>query len=110
MSDGGGWSPDDPLGTETFEAWDEALDSADEGDEEGLPASEGERSIDRQLFLDEVEVDEAGVRLDDPERMAVLDGGADDPDGVDGFDGRLLPRADEEGWDLDADEDVALPE
>jgi hypothetical protein len=110
MSDGGGWSPDDPLGTETFEAWDEALDSADETDEEGLAPSEGERSIDRQLFLDEAEVDEAGVRLDDPERMAVLDGGADDPDGVDGFDGRLLPRADEEGWDLDADEDVALPE
>src|SRR4051794_32251602 len=43
---------------------------------------------------------------DDPERMAVLDGGADDPDGVDGFDGRLLPRADEEGWDLDAGEDA----
>jgi hypothetical protein len=111
MSDGG-WSPDDPLGTETFEAWDEALDSADEGeaDAEGLPASEGERSIDRQLFLDEVEVDEAGVRLDDPERMAVLDGGADDPDGVDGFDGRLLPRADEEGWDLDAGEELGATE
>src|SRR3954453_8710474 len=110
MSDGGGGSPDDPLGTETFEAWDEALASADETDEEGLPASEGERSIDRQLFLDEVEVDEAGVRLDDPERMAVLDGGADDPDGVDGFDGRLLPRADEEGWDLDAGEDLTPTE
>ncbi len=30
MENGPDWSPDEPLGTETFEAWDEALDAEDE--------------------------------------------------------------------------------
>ena len=93
MSDGGEWSPDEPLGTETPEAWDEALDAEDEGEPEGLERSEGERSLDRQLFVDEAEVDEAGVRLDDPD-------GVDTRRGADG------PRPGDEGWDLDAGEDV----
>jgi hypothetical protein len=103
VSNGGEWSPDEPLETETFEGWDEALDAEDEGEPEGLEPSEGERSLDRQLFLDEAEVDEAGVRLDDPERMAVLSGGIDDPDGVDAGP-RAERRPGDEGWDLDAEE------
>ncbi len=100
------WSPDEPLGTEVFEAWDEALDAGDAGDPEGLDRSEGERSLDRQLFVDEVELDEAGVRLDDPERIVVLDGGADDPDGLDAPPAPAGPRPGDEGWDLDAGEDL----
>lgn len=113
MSDGGDWSPDEPQDTEVFEAWDEALDAEDEADPTRLVGSEGERSLDRQLFVDEAELDEAGLRFDDPERMAVLDGGADDPDGV-GEQPLPAPRAGEEGWDLDAavpgdDEDADDP-
>src|SRR5947209_19685337 len=50
---------------------------------EGL-RSEGERSLDRQVFVDEAELDEVGARLDDPKRIVVLRGGADDPEGLDG--------------------------
>lgn len=107
MSDRGDWSPDEPLGTETFEAWDEALDSEDDADPDSPERSEGERSLDRQLFVDEAEVDEAGLRLDDPEREAVLTGGGDDPDGADPALSPVVPRPGEEGWDLDAGEDVA---
>ena len=99
------WSPDDPLGTEAFDASAEALDADDAAHPEGLDRSEGERSLDRQLFVDEAELDEAGVRLDDPERIVVLAGGADDPDGLDGPPAPPWPRPGDEGWDLDAGED-----
>jgi hypothetical protein len=100
MSDTGDWSPDEPLDTETYESWDEALDEEDEL-EPAASGAEGERSLDRQLVLDEAEVGEAGVGFDDPELLAVLDGGIDDPDGVGVAPGgkRLL---DGDGWDLDA--------
>ncbi len=101
----GDWSPDEPLETEVFDAWDEALDAEDLADPEGLERSEGERSLDRQLFVDEAELDEAGARLDDPERIVVLDGGADDPDGLDTAPEPAGPRPGDEGWDLDAGED-----
>ena len=99
------WSPDEQLGTEVFEAWDESLDADDESDPHGLDRSEGERSLDRQLFVDETEVDEAGVRLDDPERIVTLSGGADDPDGLDAPLAGDEFRPGDEGWDLDAGED-----
>lgn len=96
------WSPDKPLGTETFDARDEGLDSEDQIAPVDVGGAEGERSPDRHLFVDQAEVEEAGVDLDDPERMAVLDGGADDPDGVGAADLPVEPRPGEEGWDLDA--------
>jgi hypothetical protein len=100
MSDTGDWSPDEPLETETYESWDEALDEDDELDPTA-PGSEGERSLDRQLVVDDAEVKEAGVELDDPERLAVLDGGIDDPDGV-GTTSGSKRALDDDGWDLDA--------
>jgi len=105
MSDSRDWSPDEALETETFEAWDEALDAEDEDTPGLVGAPEGERSLDRQLFVDEAEIEEAGIALDDPERMAVLDGGIDDPDGID------VRYADagtsqEQGWQLDAGDDA----
>ncbi len=88
-----------------FDAWDEALDAEDAANPEALERSEGERSLDRQLFVDEAELDEAGVRLDDPERIVVLAGGADDPDGLDTPPAPAGWRPGDEGWDLDAGED-----
>jgi hypothetical protein len=96
------WSPDEPLDTERYESWDEALDQEDELDPGALGGPEGERSLDRQLIVDQTEVAEAGAELDDPERLAVLDGGIDDPDGIDPP-GDVEPSEDE-GWDLDAGE------
>jgi hypothetical protein len=92
------WSPDEPLDTETYESWDEALDERDELEPDALGDPEGERELDSQLYVDDTEAEEAGVELDDPEQLAVLDGGIDDPDGV----GEPSASSDEPGWDLDA--------
>ena len=75
------WSPDEPSGTETFEQADEAFDEEDRthpgfGEEVQL-----DPSLDPALELDEVELEEAGLELDDPELIATLEGGGDDPDG-----------------------------
>jgi hypothetical protein len=96
------WSPDQPQGTETFEQGDEAFDEADRLDPAFLEAVEGDPSIDPVHEVDEVELEEAGVELDDPEVMVTLDGGGDDPDGIGGPSGytRVAPQ-DEQGWDLD---------
>jgi hypothetical protein len=102
MSGSGEWSPDEPPGSEAAEPWDEALDAEDEVEPASPLRAEGERSLDRQLVVDQTELDEAGAGLDDSERLAVLDGGIDDPDGVGSSDGDGA-RPDE-GWDLDAEE------
>lgn len=106
MSNTGDWSPDEPLDTETYESWDEDLDAQDEVTPDDVDDAEGERSLDRQLVADDAEEEELGTRLDDPERMAVLDGDMDDPDGLeaDGMDGGPRRPADQAGWDLDAEE------
>ena len=96
-------SPDEPLGTEAFEGWDEALDSEDVEAPGRVGAAEGERELDSELFADQAEEEEAGTALDDPERMAELSGGIDDPDGVE-VTAAARPRPGEEGWDLDAAE------
>jgi hypothetical protein len=105
MSENDDWSPDEDLGTETFEQGDEALE--DESIEEVLQ----DPSLEPALRIDDLELAEAGVTLDDPESMAVLDGGIDDPDGTGPRTG-LRRGADDDGWDLaaplaadDADED-----
>jgi hypothetical protein len=102
MSGSGDWTPDESLDTETYDSWDEELDDQDVVTPDAAGDPEGERSFDRQLVLDEVEAEEAGIALDDPERLAVLDGGIDDPDGVGSPEQRARP--DDEGWDLDAEE------
>ena len=107
------WSPDQPQGTETFEQGDEAFDEADRLDPAFLEAVEGDPSIDPVHEVDEVELEEAGVELDDPEVMVTLDGGGDDPDGIGGpSDHTDVGPQDEQGWDLDGsdsadDDDVA---
>lgn len=83
-SSGDTWSPDEPGDTETFEQSDEAAAEAERVDPEYLEASELDPSLDPSGVFDEVEAEEAGVLLDDPERLATLPGGGDDPDGVGG--------------------------
>ena len=62
MSDS--WSPDQALDTETFEQGDEALDEATRLDPDFVDEVQGDPSLDPALQLDEVELKEAGVKLD----------------------------------------------
>jgi hypothetical protein len=100
MSQSDEYSPDEPMGTETFEQGDEALDEESRIDPDFLEDVERDPSLDPTLLVDERELEEAGARFDDPELLATLDGGIDDPDGVGRPD--RVEEADEEGWDLDA--------
>ena len=101
MSQNDEWSPDQPSGSDPFEQGDEAFDDKTQLDPGFLEAVELDPTLDPTLQADERELEEAGATLDDPEAMATLDGGIDDPDGV-GTPGRDGSSADEEGWDLDA--------
>ena len=69
-------------GAEAFEQGDEALDDDATSETDLLEDVEQDPSLDPTLLVDERELEEAGVELDDPEKMATLDGGIDDPDGV----------------------------
>jgi hypothetical protein len=101
MSPDDAWSPDEQLGTETFEQGDEALDDEDELTSTFLEEVEQDPSLDPTLLADETELEEAGAEFDDPEKLAVLDGGIDDPDGAGDGPGRRKGGG-EPGWDLDA--------
>jgi hypothetical protein len=105
MSQNDDWSPDEPLGTETFEQGDDALDEESRLDPDFLEDVELDPSLDPTLQVDDRELEEAGVEFDDPEALVTLDGGIDDPDGLGGpSPNHRAPTADEEGWDLDAPE------
>jgi hypothetical protein len=93
-------SPDEPMGTETFEQGDEALDELTRLDPDFLEGVERDPSLDPTLLVDDLELEEAGAKFDDPESLATLDGGIDDPDGVGRRRSGARRRADEEGWDL----------
>ncbi|MGO8873606.1 MAG: hypothetical protein ACLQPH_19830 [Acidimicrobiales bacterium] len=105
MSQSDEWSPDEPSGSDPFEQGDEAFDDSSALDPSFIEAVELDPSLDPALQVDNRELEEAGAVLDDPDGLAVLDGGIDDPDGI----GEPTPReraraADDEGWDLDAPE------
>ncbi len=102
MSQNDEWSPDQPSGSDPFEQGDEALDDKTQLDPSFLEAVELDPSLDPTLQTDEREMEEAGVELDDPEAMATLDGGIDDPDGIDPSTARVDVDESDEGWDLDA--------
>jgi hypothetical protein len=116
MSPDDEFSPDEDLGTETFEQGDEALSERARTDPEFTEDVEQDPSLDPTLQVDDRELDEAGVTFDDPESLATLDGGMDDPDGIGGRSNGSRPgRAGDEGWDLDApvaraDDDEDEPE
>jgi hypothetical protein len=103
MSQNDDWSPDEPLGTETFEQGDEAVDENSRVDPEFLEEVELDPSLDPVLQVDVRELEEASAELDDPEDVVTLQGGIDDPDGLGGPTHRARARhEDKEGWDLDA--------
>ena len=104
MSPNDDWSPDEPSGTDAFEQGDEALDEETRLNPDFIEAVERDPSIDPTLQLDDLELEEAGVKFDDPEALATLEGGIDDPDGVDPGPGASRRAADEDGWDLDEGE------
>ena len=111
MGSGDEWSPDEALGTETFRQGDVAEDEGERTSRSFLEDLEQDPSLDPALVADELELEELGATLDDPELLVTLEGGIDDPDGVD-----RPPLAQhsegDEGWDLSAplvaaeDEDV----
>jgi hypothetical protein len=75
------WTPDEAPGTEAFEQGDEATDEESRIDPAFLEDLERDPSLDPTLQVDEEELEEIGAVFDDPEKLAVLDGGIDDPDG-----------------------------
>jgi len=97
------WSPDEPLGTEAFEQGDEAIEDASRVDSELIEEIQQDPSLDPTLQVDERELEEAGAALDDPERIVTLDGGIDDPDGLEEPQSSASTRFESENdWDLDA--------
>lgn len=96
------WSPDEPLGTEVFEQGDEAIDDASRLDSDLIEDLETDPSSHPTLQVDEREIEEAGAEFDDPERLVTLDGGIDDPDGLDDRRETRARLQGESGWDLDA--------
>jgi hypothetical protein len=102
MSQNDEYSPDEPLGTEAFEQGDEAIDEATRLDPDFTEELEQDPSLNPTLTADDLELEEAGATFDDPESLATLDGGIDDPDGV----GEpRTSRDDDDGWHLDAGEE-----
>lgn len=103
------WSPDEPLGTEVFEQGDEAMNDDDALDPNAADIVPRDASSDPRLLVDYRELAELGAEFDDPEEIAKLDGGIDDPDGRDLRPDEVTsnPLDDDEGWDLDAAETKA---
>jgi hypothetical protein len=101
MSQDDTWSPDEPPGSEAFEEGDEARDEQSRIDAEFFEDVELDPSLDPTLLLDERELEEAGAEFDNPEKIATLDGGIDDPDGIDDPSVRRSLRDDDEGYGID---------
>jgi|HubBroStandDraft_1064217.scaffolds.fasta_scaffold169926_3 hypothetical protein len=96
------WSPDEALGTESYRQGDVAEDEGERTGTTSLEDLEQDPSLDPTLMADELEIEELGAQLDDPERLVTLQGGIDDPDGIDGLGGPPgRPGPGDEGWDLD---------
>lgn len=97
------WAPEPPQGTEVFEQGDEALEEDTRLDAGMVDQVQEDPSLDPTCQVDEREAEEAGVALDDPEDLAVLVGGVDDPDGTGEPSSRTRARQEDDGgWDLDA--------
>ena len=99
MSNGDEWSPDEALGTETFRQGDVAADEGERLNQAFHEELEQDPALDPSLVADELELEELGAQLDDPELLVTLEGGMDDPDGI-GVPAVPHPRQGDEGWDL----------
>jgi len=74
------------------------MSSEDMQDMQFADRLEQEPSIDPTMLVDQHELEEIGATFEDPELVATLEGGIDDPDGVDTP--PVRHRDDEDGWDL----------
>lgn len=108
MSENDEYSPDETPDEEPFEQGDEALDERSRLDPDFDEDVELDPSLDPTLQVDDKELEEIDAEFDDPEKMATLEGGMDDPDGTGDRPKRRDP--DDDGWDLDAPEtrDIGL--
>jgi hypothetical protein len=99
MSSGDEWSPDEPLGTETYRQGDVAEDESERTERGYLDQLGADPSLDPTLLADDRELEELGAQFDDPELLVTLQGGMDDPDGIEA---PPTPhdRDDDDGWDL----------
>jgi hypothetical protein len=68
-----------PGENEAYESFDEALDDQDTPGHG--PGPEGQRDLDSEIVADQTALEQVGANLDDPDRISLLDGGMDDPDG-----------------------------
>jgi hypothetical protein len=68
-----------PDENEQYENLDEALDDLDIPGHG--PGPEGQRDVDSELVADRSALESAGAALDDPERISLLEGAMDDPNG-----------------------------
>ncbi|MCU4187162.1 hypothetical protein K6U06_22560 [Acidiferrimicrobium sp. IK] len=100
--------PDEPPEqTEVYEQYDEVAETGSTGGAEdpgatGVSGAEADLTRLTEMPVDQVENEEIGANLDDPDRMAMLDGGMDDPDGIDPDQVARTPEPEDVGWDLDA--------
>ncbi len=102
MSQPDEWSPDQPGQTDAFEQGDEAIDEAERVDPEFAEDLQLDPSLDPTLQADDRELEESDAKLGDPEALATLEGGIDDPDGIGEPTERETARhGDDGGWDLD---------
>jgi len=91
------------MSPEAFEQGDEALDEESRIDPNFIEEVEQDPSLDPTLLVDDRELEEVGADFDDPESLATLEGGIDDPDGQGDPSSRTrIRREDTQGWDLDA--------
>ena len=101
MTTSGEYPAEEYLGSDSSGRNDAARDEADRLNPDFEEALEGDDDLRPDSMVDLTELDEVGALLEDPEQRGLLQGAADDPDGVGAPTG--APVNDEgEGWDLDA--------
>jgi len=89
--------------TTSFEGAADAVEERERLSAEFVGELEQDPSHNPFISLDELELEEIGAKFGDPEGMVMLDGGMDDPDGLDVPARRTHSgHPEEEGWDLAA--------
>ena len=75
------YSTEPPDENEAYEPLDESIDEEDRTAAEGGRGREGQRDVE-DFVVDRKALREIGADLEDPDRIAMLPGGMDDPDGA----------------------------
>ena len=75
MSNDSEWAPDQDSGAGAFEPGDEARDEAERLEPDFLEKVENDPTLDPSLVIDELELEESGIELDNPEELAEEEAG-----------------------------------